>query len=618
MALAASLAVLLAVVLFAVMATALGHRLLHLCPSEFTSDAEHLLCSAAFGVIGIEMLLFPVQFLSRIRLGVAVVFGLALILGVSEFTPVLNKVYRVLRGAGGSSRFEKLLIAGFGLTLLVEGLAAMAPVTGSDALHYHFTAPQLVLQSGFHPDFFLSHSFFTGQSHLLILAGLALGSSQFAMGLLYLGGVLAAGAAVCLARRWTDRRWALVVALLFLVTPVVFWQISSAGAPDLWMAFFATAGVLFISQSTELPPLYHAVFSGVLAGAAAGTKYTGCIVAASMAVAYLLHARSALKVFLFFVGSACAGIWPYARNLAWTGDPMFPFLTRWLFPERVNAYTLASYLADTGAGEHRSAWRILEFLFFAGIDPLHPGFWQFLGPLVLAFAPLLVLVIRNDSTWRAVLPVWVLSTIGIGATSGMTRFLLPVLPLALAAVLGGAAQLQTVGWRLARYISIASLSGFFLLGATGLVVYDRSAISVAVGLTSREEYLRQHVQEYEKVRFINDVLGGKENEGKALVFLRHLYYLRVPFLPGDPAASWAVDPSKLQTPEDWETLFRKEGIRWVVRSPKYPPMIAAPLEELEKRGELVLIARTDVSDFQGLRIAGQRQEVPVVIFQVKE
>jgi len=65
-------------------------------------------------------------------------------------------------------------------------------------------------------------------------------------------------------------------------------------------------------------------------------------------------------------------------------------------------------------------------------------------------------------------------------------------------------------------------------------------------------------------------------------------------------------------------LFRKEGIRWVVRSPKYPPMIAAPLEELEKRGELVLIARTDVSDFQGLRIAGQRQEVPVVIFQVKE
>jgi hypothetical protein len=618
MALATSLAVLLAVVLFAITATALGHRLLRLWPAGIVPDVEHLLFSAAFGVIGIEMMLFLVQFWSHIRLGVGIVFGIALILGVSEFAPVLNRVYRVLRKAGGSSRFGKYLIGFAGLILLVEGLAAMAPVTGSDALHYHFTAPLLELQSGFHPDFFLSHSFFTGQSHLLILAGLALGSSQFAMGLLYLGGVLAAAAAASLSRRWTDPRWAWTTALVFLVNPVVFWQISSAGAPDLWMAFFTTAGVLFISQSVELPPLSHALLSGALAGAVAGTKYTGCIVAASMALAYLWQARSALKVFLFFLGSVCAGIWPYARNLAWTGDPMFPFLTRWLFPERVNAYSLASYLADTGAGGHRSVWQVLEFLFFAGVDPLHPGFWQFLGPLVLAFAPLLVLVVRNNSTWRAVLPVWILSAIGIGATSGMTRFLLPVLPVALAAVLAGAAQLQSIGWRSARYISLASLCGFLMLGASGLLVYDRSAISVAVGLTSREEYLLQHAPEYEKVRFVDKALAGDENGDKALVFIRHLYYLRVPFLYGDPAASWAVDPSKLQAPEDWEALFHKEGIRWVVRSPEYPPMIAAPLEELEKRGKLLPMAQMDVSDFQGLRIAGERQVVPVVILQVKE
>ena len=618
MALATSLAVLLAVVLFAITATALGHRLLRLWPAGIVSDVEHLLFSAAFGVICIEMLLFLVQFWSRIRLGVGVVFGIVLILGVSELAPVLNRVYRVLRDAKGSSRIEKLLIAFTGLIVLVEGLASMAPVTGSDALHYHFTAPMLVLRSGFHPDFFLSHSFFTGQCHLLILAGLALGSSQFAMGLLYLGGVLAAGAAACLARRWTDPRWAWTAALVFLVTPVVFWQISSAGAPDLWMAFFTTVGVLFISQSVELPPLSHAVFSGVLAGAVAGTKYTGCIVAASMAATYVWQARSSLKVFLFFLGSVCAGIWPYARNLAWTGDPMFPFLTRSLFPGRVNAYTLASYLADTGAGGHRSVGQLFEFLFFSGVDPLHPGFWQFLGPLVLAFAPLLVLVVRNNSTWRAVLPVWILSAIGIGATSGMTRFLIPVLPLALAAVLGGVAQLRSIGWRSAGYVSIASLCGFLLMGSSGLLIYDRSAISVAVGLTSREEFLRNHAPEYEKVRFVNEVLAGDENGDKALVFVRHLYYLRVPFLYGDPAASWAVDPSKLQTPEDWEALFHKEGIRWVVRSPEYPPMIAAPLDELEKRGKLLPIAQMHVSDFQGLRIAGQRQVVPVVILQVKE
>jgi hypothetical protein len=38
----------------------------------------------------------------------------------------------------------------------------------------------LILAYGFHPDFSISHSFFCGQHHLLILFGLALGSEQLA------------------------------------------------------------------------------------------------------------------------------------------------------------------------------------------------------------------------------------------------------------------------------------------------------------------------------------------------------------------------------------------------------------------------------------------------------
>lgn len=151
----------------------------------------------------------------------------------------------------------------------------MGPVTGSDALHYHFTTPQLVLSSGFHPDFFLSHSFFKGQTHLLILAGLALGSSQLAMGLLFFGGVLVAAAGACLARRWTDRCWAWVAALAFLLTPVVFWQISTAGAPDLWMAFFATVRVLVISRAREKPRRTQAILAGAFAGAVAWDEIHG-------------------------------------------------------------------------------------------------------------------------------------------------------------------------------------------------------------------------------------------------------------------------------------------------------------------------------------------------------
>ena len=617
MALAASTAVLLAVMLFAFVAAALGQRVLRLCSLELPDSAEHLLCCEAVGAICIEIFLFLSQLSGNIRAGVFVVLAGAVLFASNQLAAVSRRFFQVLRAILNGSMLEKALASLAGLFLLIQGLAAMAPLTGSDALHYHFTAPLLILKSGFHPDFFLSHSFFCGQSHLLILLGLAFGSAQFAMGLIFLGGLLTAAACACLMRRLAIGAWKWTVALVLLLTPVVFWQNSAAGAPDLWMAFFATTGVLVISRANELPHRAHALLAGALAGGVAGTKYTGCIIAASMAVAFFWEARSAIGRLLFFSGALGAGIWPYARNFVWTGDPMFPFTTRWLTPDRVNAYALASYRADTGASAHNNPWMLLKFLFFAGIDSQHMGFWQFLGPIVIAFAPLLIFVVRRDGTWRTVLFVWVLSALGIGWSSGMTRFLLPILPIALAAVLAGAAQLASRGWRAVRFVSLATIVGFLLFGAAGLLYYDRAALAAAAGLIPREDYLQARAPEYEKVRFINEALVGKATEGKTLVFVRHVFYLNVPFLYGDPTASWAMDPSKLQTPQDWRALFQKEGIRWVVRSPEYPPAIAGGLRELEEQGDLVPTFRAVVSDFQGMRIGGKLESVPIVILEFK-
>ncbi len=619
MALAASLASLFAAGIFAIIATAFGHRVLRICGLEFSSDLEQLLCSVATGIICFEVLVFLTQILGHIRMDVVIVLVAFALFGLADASRIFLRSSRLLQKILQGSKLERLLVLFTAMALLVEGLAAMAPLTGSDALHYHFTGPLLVLRSGFHPDFFLSYTLLCGQSHLLILAALAFGSEQLAMALLFLGGVLAAAAAACLARQWTGREWSWLASLLLLLTPVFFWQISSAGAPDLWMAFFATMGVIVISHSKDALPssrTIHAMLAGSLAGAVAGTKYTGCIVAASMALAYFVEVRAVSKWVSFILAALAAGVWPYARNFVWTGDPVFPFLMRWISPERVNNWTLNSYLGDTGAADHRGILQILEFPFFAAIDPAHLGFWQYLGPLVLAFAPLLFLVVRNTPAWRAALTVWVLSSIGIGATSGMTRFLLPVLPIALAGVLSAAAQLAPAGWRITRFVAIATVCALLVGGFAGLVVYDRSAVSAATGVTTREVYLRDHAPEYEDAEFVNQALADKSTQGKALVFLRHTYYLRVPFLYGDPSASWAVDPAKLRTPAQWRQMFRDNGVRWVVKSPVYPPPIAAPLNALEASGSLVPMAHSEVSDFQGMRIADKRQARTVVILEV--
>jgi hypothetical protein len=616
MALAVSLGVLLAVALFALIAAALGHRLLRLSALELGSSFEHFLLSAAVGVICIEIALFFAQMTGHIRGGVIAVLAMALLFGSPDILPVWRRLRGLLQEVLSGTRTELGLAAVAGMVLFAEALAAMAPVTGSDALHYHFAAPLLVLRSGFHPNFFLSHSFFCGQSHLLILLGLALGSSQFAMGLIFLGGALSAAACACLVRRWASARWAWTAALIFLLTPVVFLQISTAGAPDLWMPFFATMGVLLISLANELPRPAVALVAGALAGAVAGTKYTGCFVAASLAAAFFWEVRALVPWLTFLGASLAAGIWPYARNFAWTGDPLFPFMTRWLSPANVNSFALASYRADTGAGTEPSAWRLLKFLFFAGIDREHLGFWQFLGPLVLAFAPLLFSAVRKDITWRTALIVWGLSAVGIGWSSAMMRFLLPVLPVALAATLAGAAKLLPSGQRMVHSICVLSIAAFLVFGAAGFLYYDRPALETAVGIIPREQYLLERAPEYQKVQFINEVLEKKEPAGNALVFVRHVFYLDVPFVYGDPAASWGIDPLKLQTADEWRAFIHQQKICWVVRSPEYPAAIEHPLAQLEQSGELKPVAQSVVSDFQGMRILGQREATPVVILQV--
>ena len=618
MALITSLATILGVLIFTYLTAGLGHRILRLLGLQFRAASESLLCSVALGVITIEIGLFLAEVLGAVRTGVLACIATAAIVGAKDFAVIFRMFRSITRYIWNGPRSEKLLAAITGLVLTCEGLAAMAPLTGSDAMHYHFTAPILVLQNGFQPNYFLSHSFFCGQSHLLILGPLAFGSEKLAMGLLFLGGALAACALICLGREWMPRPLAWLAGLSFLLTPVVFWQMSTAGAPDLWMSFYAVLGVIVIARSGQSDQDAKALLAGVLAGAIAGTKYTGCIVAASMALAFLLESHSARRLAVFLSGAFAAGIWPYARNAFWTGDPFFPFLLRWLAPARINSYTLASYLADTRPGGTLTLWELAKFPLFASFDRSQAGFWQFLGPLVLALAPLVVLAVRNTPSWRATLTVWFVSAFAIGAASGMARFLLPVLPLALAASFAGVSHLDELGWRTVRRVSLGTIGLYLLIGAGGLLLYERTALTVAAGLNSREDYLQQWAQNYMEVEFVNQALKEEGREGKTLVFFRHTYYLSVPFVYGDPSASWAIDPQRLQTTEAWLSLFRKEKIRWVVRSSEYPKAIAQPLRQLELRGELAPLAQGEVYDFEGMRILGVRKIIPIVVLRVKD
>ena len=617
MAFLAAVAALLTAAGIAFAATAAGLQLFRILHLAINRASERLLLSAALGVIALEIGFFLAQALPPARIACAVVVALTATFGARQFAEVYRIAATIFRDVWKSSSERALLL----LTLVIvlwQGIAATAPLTGSDALNYHFTAPLTVLRKGFHPDFSLTHGFLTGQGHTLIFAGLSLGSERLALALLFMGGVLAAAASACLAREWVSRRVAWLVSLTFLLTPVVFWQMTSAGTSDLWMAFFEVVAVFCISRMDTDSSIAMALTCGFLAGAIAGAKYTGCILAAILLGYVAWQARSPRRTLWFIVGALGAGIWPYARNWMWTGDLVFPFAMRWLHPLGVNAFALQALRDDTGVTAHRSFWQLVKFPFFAAIDASHLGFWQFFGPLCLMFLPFFLFLIRRTPAWRGTAVLWIVGSLGIGLSSGMTRFLLPLYPIALAAAFGAASALWNVGGRGSRAFLALSTGGFLLFGFGGMLVYTRPAVAAAVGGIEREDYLAQRAPNYELSSFVNQALAEEDSDQRVLIFFRHLYYVRRPYVYGEPTGSWSVDPAVLHDAQSWQRFFREQRIAWVLRAPEYPKILAPALLELESQRVLVPFVEKEVSDFDGNRQQGQRKIFRATLLAVKQ
>jgi len=187
MALIASLASLCGAAIFGLACAGLGHWILRAAWLEHESALEQLSYCAAAGVIAYETAVAILEFAVRPVLAVSFALAALLLAGALGFPGVSKILAGLVRRICSGSRREHLLAATTSLVALFAGMAAMAPLTGSDALRYHFASQLLVLRDGFVPNFSLVNSFFTGQGHLLILTGLVLRSEKLSLALIFLG-----------------------------------------------------------------------------------------------------------------------------------------------------------------------------------------------------------------------------------------------------------------------------------------------------------------------------------------------------------------------------------------------------------------------------------------------
>jgi hypothetical protein len=364
------------------------------------------------------------------------------------------------------------------------------------------------------------------------------------------------------------------------------------------------------------------LLAGFFAGAAAGIKYTGWIVPFAICV-YLLFATRSWKLTLACgITSFIAGALTQVRNLVWTGDPFFPFLMPRLSPANVNAFALQALVTDTRAGNFSTNWlHLLKFPFNVVLDGDRYGLGQYFGPLVLAFSPLLIFARWKSHTVRLTATVCALVFASNALTTQMGRFLLPVYILALALVVSGVADLFARKWKLASSACAVTLILFLTFAGLSDIVYARDFLPVVIGSENRAEFLERMGPDYKLATFINDTLGPEtqHNAGNVIVFLRHLYYLKVPYVYGDPGSSWTFDPSKCNKPDQLLLLLNNINVRWVVRSPDYPPPLAEAFDGLESQNKLVRIASMDLETFTGnSRIYRQKRTTKVVILELQK
>ena len=117
--------------LFVLIAASFGREVLKIVGLDLDARSETLICSTVVGVALLLVLIFASQFTGYIRAGIVVILLAAFFVGRKNLRTVLDARSIVRARDNTASKAEKYLFWSVALTLTLEFLAAMAPLTAS-------------------------------------------------------------------------------------------------------------------------------------------------------------------------------------------------------------------------------------------------------------------------------------------------------------------------------------------------------------------------------------------------------------------------------------------------------------------------------------------------------
>lgn len=555
-----------------------------------------LLCTCLGGLFLASLL--PIgMFIGLQSTAFEVFFALHLAFHIAALLFALLGIARLIIGANILGPISLITLA---LVILSTLALDNLPIISRDALIHHLAVPRWWLESGYiHEISWHEWSYYPMLINLAYTGFLALGLENLTAVyhfsyLLIMGGVIACW----VAARTSDNDLGLFALLLAIVLPIHL-RLASEPLVDLGLGLYSFCAFIMLLRSFENTSLRNIAMCGIFLGLALSTKfnampYVVLLLAAPLLLIRSLKARLTDAIMIVTIAGTFAltiySPW-LIKNFAWTLNPLFPLFRNILGPKPELALPpglspLDHRILLYGESLLDISLIPLRMLFF-GHDNNPRLFDGLLSPIIL-FGIIPIFAFKKfKEVGLIALTTIVYIIVSLKFGSARVRYLEPIIPeLIVLASLGCYILIQGKSSHF-RGLTLGILTLVNLLWSvwyfSSQLLPERAALDYYLKHTSKDDYLRQRLDDYAMIEYLN--INIPKSSSIYLILTGNRFYYIDPQVRSsyNSGAEISALVKHSSTPEDIHDRLRHWGIDYIMAHARRTiDNLNANLTDLEK------------------------------------
>ncbi len=454
---------LLLLALLLIIALMLGLKILRLLRIGFEDNDEKkeltlletfLFASGiGFGLISLITLILGMYF-SLNKSTIIIIAVIIILASIKSLYTYLKTIFSCLKEKVIINRYHLIILFIILLCLFSNVYTSLFPPTEWDELMYHLTAPKRYVEENhiyYTPE--IIYSYMPLNTEMLYTLGMLFDSDIAARLIHNLFTLFAALSIFAFSRRFFCKNTAYIALFIFYTLPIVGY-LAPIAYIDFGLTFYVFLSVYAFVIWFRSDRIKWLVLSALLLGFALGTKHTALIVLLLMMIAIVQKAlvdRKGTKFIIFSeIALICISIFVvylwYYRAFIYTGNPIFPFLTRIFgggeYFTTQDAFVVVQNSLRNYDGVGRS---LIKFLLLPITLTIFPKeFHGNMGIFILVFSLPLIFIKNVSKIIKSFLFYSVLFLFIWFITSQQMRFILPVL--ALLSIISAYCLVKINGW----------------------------------------------------------------------------------------------------------------------------------------------------------------------------